>query len=445
MSGVQREHGERGQILIMTALAMTAMLGVAALAIDTAFMYDKRNHLFAAADAAAKAAAIERWRSGSADLQRFAYHELAVQGIDPATLTTKIVRACDEAGATCSPVFTPSWHTYVEVIISQQTNTFFGRILGWTSLTPAARAVAGASVSTNCVVIFDHMEFTNSCTGCNVHSEGCSIVIGEPSGPTSRAGHTISADLYNDSNIYALSIGVVHNGATGCSVGCSAGGAGTFSWGVPPPSDPLASLPAPADPAPFVCGAAHMPYSFTAAATISPSDYDKYYCGFDLSGTSAGTILTFNPGTYYINGPVTDSPPNNTIGLHTLSLNPSDGVLLYFGPASSVVFDESNQVNISMTAQNSGTYSGILMFQDRTAPVQNEVVFGKNNTTMDFNGALYFKNAILEMKNENSNLLTNPCSLIVAWAVEVDKPNFRFNNQCLDFVGSPLLAASLAE
>jgi hypothetical protein len=120
-------------------------------------------------------------------------------------------------------------------------------------------------------------------------------------------------------------------------------------------------------------------------------------------------------------------------------------VLLYFGPLSSISFNSSNQVNISMTAKNSGAYSGILMFQDRAAPLQNEVIFGKNNTTMDFKGALYFKRGIIELNNENSSPLTNPCSLIVAWAIEVAKPNFQFNNACLDFVGSPLLRTSLAE
>ena len=42
---------ERGQVLIVTALTLTTLLAIAALAIDTAFMYDKRNHLAAAADA----------------------------------------------------------------------------------------------------------------------------------------------------------------------------------------------------------------------------------------------------------------------------------------------------------------------------------------------------------------------------------------------------------
>jgi hypothetical protein len=37
--------GDRGQVLILTALSMTVLLGVAALTLDASFMYDKRNKL----------------------------------------------------------------------------------------------------------------------------------------------------------------------------------------------------------------------------------------------------------------------------------------------------------------------------------------------------------------------------------------------------------------
>jgi len=60
-----RLAGERGQILIITALGMIMLLGVAGLSIDASYMYDKRNKLFAAADAAAKIGAAEVHRNAS--------------------------------------------------------------------------------------------------------------------------------------------------------------------------------------------------------------------------------------------------------------------------------------------------------------------------------------------------------------------------------------------
>src|SRR5438094_4751015 len=75
--------GERGQMLIVTMLVMTAMLGITALAIDASFMYDKRNKLYAAADAAAKSAATEVFRDSTltlANLQDFANQQVNAHG-----------------------------------------------------------------------------------------------------------------------------------------------------------------------------------------------------------------------------------------------------------------------------------------------------------------------------------------------------------------------------
>ena len=72
-------------------------------------------------------------------------------------------------------------------------------------------------------------------------------------------------------------------------------------------------------------------------------------------------------------------------------------------------------------------------------------VFGKNNTFLAAKGAFYFPTATVQMKNENSMTLTNPCMVIVAWAIEVDKPNFQLNNSCVGYLGSPLMSLTVVE
>src|SRR5690606_19026045 len=47
---------------------------------------------------------------------------------------------------------------YVEAIVSEPTTTFVGRLFGLANMTPAARAVAGVSPGTNCLVTFDDIE-----------------------------------------------------------------------------------------------------------------------------------------------------------------------------------------------------------------------------------------------------------------------------------------------
>ena len=82
---------ERGQILIVNVASLVMLLGVAALSIDASFMYDKRNKLYAAADAAAKSAAAEVHRNpgvSTTDLRTFANHEVSALGLDPGVSTT---------------------------------------------------------------------------------------------------------------------------------------------------------------------------------------------------------------------------------------------------------------------------------------------------------------------------------------------------------------------
>jgi hypothetical protein len=436
----KRLADEKGQLLIITALGLVMLLGVTALSIDASFMYDKRNHLFAAADAAAKSAAIEvhRYPDPSAsvpplvDLQRFADHQVHAHSFLPQR----------DGGTAIVEVYHPPISglmignvNFVEVVVSEQTNTFFGKIFGRFFMTPGARAVAGTSGSPDCFVIMDHASFSNPATGSWIQMPNCTLVIGEAGGPTSPA----VVDLYNNATITAKSVGVVHaSGGAGCDTLGTGSGCTNVTYGVPPPTDPLIAL----DPLPNPGGATCTgPYSITADETISVGDIDKYYCGFNISNAT----LTFNPGLYYINGPLTDSG-GATVGLS------GTGVMLFMSAASrdpltnaSVNFDSSSNVVVDLTAPTSGTYNGILFYQDRSTPLGTLAVFGRNNTDLAIRGAMYLPTTIVQMNNENSPLLTNPCTLIVAWAIEVDKPHFQLDNACTVFGGSPILTVSISE
>jgi hypothetical protein len=179
------------------------------------------------------------------------------------------------------------------------------------------------------------------------------------------------------------------------------------------------------------------PYQLTGPTTIDdiPADLDKYYCGWNFN---AGSSLTLQPGNYYINGPITAQTPGTPVAIN------GDGVMIYLSAAGGRVNLDSNQVDLTMNAANSGIYNGILFYQDRATP-NYPAVFGKNITNLAIRGAFYFPTATLQMKNENSATLTNPCMVIVAWAIEVDKANFELNNACLGFAGSPLMSLAIVE
>lgn len=436
MVGRARLADEKGQLLIITALGLVMLLGVTAFSIDASFMYDRRNRLYASADAAAKSGAIEvrRYANPSAtvppltSLEKFADQQVASHGFTPSRQGGTASVVVNHPPSALS-VFNGN-PNYVEVIVSETTPTFFGKLLGRLNMNPGARAVAGISGGPNCLVIFDHVSLKISGTS-TVDMPNCSMVIGGTSGPTAPA----TSDLLNEADIDAKGVGVVHTGFTGCDTGgnCFLRSGQPVTYGVAPPTDPLGTLPALADPAPFVCGA---PFVISANITISVTDYDKYYCGFEFDG---GT-LTLNAGNYYVNGPMTARTPGTDVVIN------STDAMIFLSAALGRVDLESNHVELNMTAATSGTYEGILFYQHRGTPVATIAEFGKNLTILAVRGAFYFPTANIVMKNEvSSGTMTNPCTLIVAWAVEVDVAAFVLDNACTIFGGSPILTVSIAE
>src|SRR5262245_49583898 len=152
--------GERGQIVVFAAVSMVALLGMAAFSIDAAYMYDYRNKLYAAADAAAKSGAFAYKENTGSNLFEFGKHELTLLGLTP-------VVSCASTGGTSLCIHSRPWTgpyagdpNFVEAIVTRpQTSTFFGRVLGWMSATPGARAVAGTVNPASCVVINEDLTF----------------------------------------------------------------------------------------------------------------------------------------------------------------------------------------------------------------------------------------------------------------------------------------------
>jgi Flp pilus assembly protein TadG len=132
-------NSEQGSILIMTALSLVILLGVTALAVDTSYMFDYRNRMAAAADAAALAGARAK-KAGytGTNLIRFAQNQAYLNGFQHGANNVSV---SINNGPASGPFAGNT--AYVEAIITRATPTFFARVLGRSSLTVTARAVAG--------------------------------------------------------------------------------------------------------------------------------------------------------------------------------------------------------------------------------------------------------------------------------------------------------------
>lgn len=90
--------------------------------------------------------------------------------------------------------------------------------------------------------------------------------------------------------------------------------------------------------------------------------------------------------------------------------------------------DINGSARLNMSAPSSGTFDGILFYQDRRAPKSTTTVHKINgNSSSTFGGAFYFPNQQLQI-NGNSGLTMN-CAQFVSYVVEFSG-NGSINNTC---------------
>lgn len=409
--------GERGQILLLTAFSMVVLLGIGALSLDASYMYDKRNTLYAAADAAAKSGAIEVRRTptiSQTSLENFANQQVNAHGLTAAsclTTTLDLSAVCVHHPPASGP-FTGN-AGYVEVIVSQRTSTFLGVILGMTNMTPAARAVAGSSSAEQCIVTLSpgmtSMQLGNS----TLNLTNCEVDVG---------------GYLNTTNPNALINGEVAITETCIGGHCPQANQQT---GVPPPSDPLAGLPAPTNP-----GGCQVANSSTL--NLTPGCYSS------ITATTAAPVVHFAPGVYYVTGPI-------LIGQNAYVTG--SGVMIYLTGSGSLTVQNGCGTTLLpcyLTAQTAaqtgcavgttGCYTGILFFQDPSD--SNPVSFG-NNGTWTLSGAMYFPASNVDFGNSLGT--SNDCTIFVANTITITNGTSNFSNTCSAFGGSPLQTTSLAE
>jgi hypothetical protein len=149
-------RGNRGQVLVFVALAMLALLGMAALAVDVGFMYSTRNELQRCADAGALAGASAFTTGDWNDTSMASDHPRGIADLrarDYASRDVVVAAPLDPASDVATSF--PSLDR-IEVVTSRNVNLFFARIFGMGNRLITARAVAEAAVagpplSVNCI------------------------------------------------------------------------------------------------------------------------------------------------------------------------------------------------------------------------------------------------------------------------------------------------------
>jgi hypothetical protein len=392
MTTKPRMQQETGSILVMTALVLTALLAITALAIDAAFMYDDRDQMAAAADAAALAGAREIRRSAAANLQTFANYEAVMHGFNPGGDTSVVVHNPPISGSfTGDP-------KYVEVILSRPVPTFFARLFGRNTMTVGGRAVAGSGVGSvsNFIILdpTDHHAF--NLTG------GSNVVVG-------------GSVLVNSSAIDAMNVGgggSLDTAGGSFVVGGYTGGtyAQTPMTGatMPVPLDPFATRPIP------VCNAALINGDATNECTVHSSlvKFDAGACptpqviwpgvydgGITVTG---GCHLEFKPGLYTYGGTV-------DFNISGAAIVTGTGVSIYNHGTGQLKI-QNNTTHVTWTAPTSGPNEAFLYWQ--AASQTEDVVIG-GGATVDFTGVIYAPTAQVQYTGGSVSPTVMPYTIFV--------------------------------
>jgi hypothetical protein len=150
--GSMKNHSvsERGQVLVLIALAIIGLVGITGVAIDGSMILADRRHAQNAADTAAMAGALAKIQAQETMTELAARAPMRVAALDraisngyyPDLVSSQVeVYTCDEAGASC-PTPYDGESEYVQVIITSNVDTFFARVVGITQLHNRVQALA---------------------------------------------------------------------------------------------------------------------------------------------------------------------------------------------------------------------------------------------------------------------------------------------------------------
>lgn len=386
---MRRLCDESGQALVLIALCMSLLIGFLGFAADAGLLIIAQRRVQTAADAAAIAGAAElNYGDYTSAAQAASSQNGFTNGANGVTVSVN-----PSATTIPSPLYGAYKNQpgYLEVIIAQNVPTYFMRVFNWNSMTVSARAVGSLGSSQNCIYILGTSGTTiNLSNNAQLKAPGCGI-IDDSSG-------TPAISVSGSANITAASVGVVGTAYTDNSGSAISPAAVS---GVVPVSDPLGYVQPPsynaasctADPLTHY-GNGGSSYSVGPGSTYSTTQTGNVVCYTSLSLGQNNDSVTLNPGTYVITGAMTTASGPILGG---------NGVTFYLTGSASLSI--ANDTNLSISAPTSGTYDGILFYQDRADTTAASIQGG---SSLSLTGILYFPDAALSIGNGTTQTFYSP-------------------------------------
>ncbi len=370
---------QRGATAAIFAISLPVLVGMGALAVDVGLWSVQKRHAQGAADQAAYSAAIAGTTTSDEAAELEAKAVSASMGLvdgqaGVVVTTTKLATFDGESG------------DFWEVVVEQPQPMWFAALFMDAAPTARARAVAGtASGGAACII--------------GLATTGVSVDVGNNSVSNSGCG------------VYANSILMMKNNS---AINGSAYVSGSIDKqnpsqitignevvGVAPTPDPYADVTSPTS-----CAGGG---SITNGGNYSPGQFCN---GVDIRNNASDKTLNLSPGTYVI---------GNKFDLSNgITINGNGGVTLVFTPGTTVSL--GNNLIFNITAPTSGAYAGIAIMGRNMGTN----ILAWNNGTFNIQGALYFPNQELSIKN---NFNAAQCTQLVALRVSINN-NADMYDEC---------------
>jgi Flp pilus assembly protein TadG len=368
-----------GNALILTSLALPALIGAAGLTMDTVQWNLVQRQLQRQADSAALAGAFARAQGSNPTIA-------ATSSIDRDALVVLSAAPIIENAPTAGD-FAGDTNAVRVILESSKTLPFSNVFLGRAVDLRVEATAASVTNGTYCVISLESTTATGiTMQGSASVDMGCGLSTNSRGVPAVTAG--------GSSTVVASHVSAV--GGLRATANYTAGTV-LLPYSVAQP-DPFGALPAPVVPNPCNENLRVQPNRPVENVT-NPGT--RCFRNMDLNGA-----VNFAPGIYIIDGSVsigaqavvngtgvtfilTSSTPTNANSFGSLSMN---------GGAT-----------VDLSATTTGTYAGVLFYQDRRAPAATNTVNG--GSTSKLQGAFYFPSQDLNF-NGNSGMATDCVQLV---------------------------------
>jgi len=394
----------RGQILVMSVLAMPVLIGIAGLALDVGFLFDYRRRAQTAADAGATSAAmylVSNPGSSVSDLVTIARQDATFNGFTHGTdsITVTLHRP---------PIsgYYAGDNNHVQVVVQRPTPTFLMRVLGRASMLVGASAVAGPGSASGCLYALRQDPGVKSLDVSNtkvVDAANCDAFG--------------NGKLFNDGTLTVNSVSVAGIREGTGTVNAPAGAyynTGTFV------ADPLVSLSWPTE---CTSWGGDLLLSGTTTYNLPVGGFG---C-FNKIEVAPNSNVTLGPGRYHAKDGVFLKGPSNTTGT---------GVTFFtYNDKMEIVGDAT------LRAPTTGPYAGILIFVSRTAA--KDILVG-NTSNVNLNGTIYSQSGKILFGGITTG--TIDYSIFVAGEILFsDSGLIQMNNDFSSLPGAPIKRVKLKD